>query len=112
MPQVTLSHGVATATEETIAKCVQLLSEGLFAIWVGFGARGAAKEIRQLAERTGAAVMCSPRAKGIFPEDHPQFIGVTGFGGHESVFRYMQEYRPLRTLVLGTRCRSTDPYAL
>jgi acetolactate synthase I/II/III large subunit len=47
--------------------------------------------------------MCSPRAKGIFPEDHPQFVGVTGFGGHESVFRYMQEHHPLHILVLGTR---------
>ncbi|MFN6513320.1 MAG: ScyA-related TPP-binding enzyme [Nostoc sp. CreGUA01] len=103
LPLVNLSHAVATATEEAIAQCVQLLSEGPFAIWVGFGARGAAKEIYELAERTGAAVMCSPRAKGIFPEDHAQFVGVTGFGGHESVLRYMQEYRPLRTLVLGTR---------
>ncbi|MCW5315270.1 ScyA-related TPP-binding enzyme [Nostoc sp. KVJ3] len=103
LSRVTLSHAVATASEETIAKCVELLSDGLFAIWVGFGARGAAKEIRQLAESTGAAVMCSPRAKGIFPEDHPQFVGVTGFGGHESVFRYMQEQRPLHILVLGTR---------
>ncbi len=103
LPRVTLSHDGATATEETIAECVRLLSEEPFAIWVGFGARGAAKEIRHLAERTGAAVMCSPRGKGIFPEDHPQFVGVTGFGGHESVLRYMQEYGPLRTLVLGTR---------
>ncbi|QHG17299.1 ScyA-related TPP-binding enzyme [Nostoc sp. ATCC 53789] len=103
LPQVTLSQAVATTSEETIAKCVRLLSDGPFAIWVGFGARGAAKEIRQLAERTGAAVMCSPRAKGIFPEDHPQFVGVTGFGGHESVLTYMREQRPKRVLVLGTR---------
>lgn len=103
LPRVTLSHAVATASEETIAECVQLLSEGPFAIWVGFGARNAAKEIRQLAERTGAAVMCSPRGKGIFPEDHPQFVGVTGFAGHKSVLTYMQEYCPLHTLVLGTR---------
>ncbi|MDZ8262148.1 ScyA-related TPP-binding enzyme [Nostoc sp. ChiQUE01b] len=103
LPRVTLSHGVATATEETIAECGQLLFERRFAIWVGFGARAAAKEIRQLAERTGAAVMCSPRGKGIFPEDHPQFVGVTGFGGHESVLRYMQEERPWHILVLGTR---------
>jgi acetolactate synthase-1/2/3 large subunit len=47
--------------------------------------------------------MCSPRGKGIFPEDHPQFIGVTGFGGHASVLAYLETYRPLRTLVLGTR---------
>jgi acetolactate synthase I/II/III large subunit len=102
-PRVTLSHNVPTATEETIAECVQMLSESSFAIWVGFGARTAAKEICHLAERTGAAVMCSPRAKGIFPENHPQFVGVTGFGGHESVLTYMQEQRPRRVLVLGTR---------
>lgn len=47
--------------------------------------------------------MCSPRAKGIFPEDHPQFVGVTGVGGNEEVLTYMQEQLPLRTLVLGTR---------
>ncbi|MEH2224600.1 ScyA-related TPP-binding enzyme [Nostoc sp.] len=103
LPRVIPSHAVATASEETIAECVQLLSEGPFAIWVGFGARDAADEIRQLAERTGAAVMCSPRGKGIFPEDHPQFVGVTGFAGHKSVLTYMQEYYPLHTLVLGTR---------
>lgn len=102
-PRVTLSHSIATASEETIAECVRLLSEGPFAIWVGFGARFAAQEIRQLAQRTGAAVMCSPRGKGIFPEDHPQFVGVTGFAGHESVLKYMQEQRPRRVLVLGTR---------
>jgi acetolactate synthase-1/2/3 large subunit len=103
LPLVTLSHSVATVTEETISECVRLLSSGSFALWVGFGARGAAAAIRHLAERTGAAVMCSPRGKGIFPEAHPQFVGVTGCGGHESVLRYMQEYRPLQVLVLGTR---------
>ncbi|MEH2081549.1 MAG: ScyA-related TPP-binding enzyme [Nostoc sp.] len=103
LPRVTLSETVATASEETIAECVRLLTEGPFVIWVGFGARDAAEEIRQLAERTGAAVMCSPRGKGIFSEDHPQFVGVTGFAGHKSVLTYMQEYYPLHTLVLGTR---------
>lgn len=103
LPRLDLCHSLATPSEETIAKCVQLLSEGPFAIWVGFGAREAANEIRELAERTGAAVMCSPRGKGIFPEDHPQFVGVTGLGGHASVLTYMQEQTPVRTLVLGTR---------
>ncbi|NMG10081.1 thiamine pyrophosphate-binding protein [Brasilonema sp. UFV-L1] len=90
-------------TQDAIVKCAQLLSEGPFAIWVGFGARDAAEEILELAERTGAAVMCSPRAKGIFPEEHPQFVGVTGLGGHGSVMTYMQQQTPFRTLVLGTR---------
>ncbi len=103
LPSLDISSSSATASAEAIAQVAQLLSEDSFAIWVGFGARNAAKEIRELAERTGAAVMCSPRGKGIFPEDHPQFVGVTGLGGHGSVITYMQEHTPLRTLVLGTR---------
>jgi acetolactate synthase-1/2/3 large subunit len=103
LPRVTFSQTLTTAGEDAIAKSVQLLSSGPFAIWVGYGARGAASEIRQLAERTGAAVMSSPRGKGIFPENHPQYLGVTGFGGHNSVVKYMQEQRPGRVLVLGTR---------
>ncbi|MEH2373652.1 scytonemin biosynthesis protein ScyA [Nostoc sp.] len=103
LPQLNVSPFPMTASKEAIAKSVELLSSGPFAIWVGFGARDAADEIRQLAEKTGAAVICSPRGKGIFPEDHPQFVGVTGLGGHASVFTYMEQQPPLRTLVLGTR---------
>ncbi|MBH8562858.1 scytonemin biosynthesis protein ScyA [Nostoc sp. CENA67] len=102
-PQLDIAASAIAPHKQAIAKSVELLSAGPFAIWVGFGARHAAEEIRQLAERTGAAVMCSPRGKGIFPEDHPQFVGVTGLGGHASVFNYMQQQPPLRTLVLGTR---------
>ncbi|NMG09911.1 ScyA-related TPP-binding enzyme [Brasilonema sp. UFV-L1] len=101
--QPEFSYSVPTAGEEAIAECVRLFSEESFAIWVGFGARHAAQEILELAEKTGAAVMTSPRGKGIFPENHPQYIGVTGFSGHESVLKYMQEKRPQRILVLGTR---------
>ncbi|MEH2290175.1 scytonemin biosynthesis protein ScyA [Nostoc sp.] len=103
LPQLDVSPFGMTASKEAIAKSVELLSSGPFAIWVGFGARDAADEIRQLAEKTGAAVICSPRGKGIFPEDHPQFVGVTGLGGHASVLTYMEQQPPLRTLVLGTR---------
>ena len=103
VPRIYSAQTLPTLSEDAIAECVQLLCEGPFAIWVGFGARNAAKEIRQLAEKTGVAVMSSPRGKGIFPESHPQFVGVTGVGGDESVLTYMQEQTPLRTLVLGTR---------
>jgi thiamine pyrophosphate-dependent acetolactate synthase large subunit-like protein len=103
LPTIHLTSTVPAPSKEAIARSMELLCEGSFAIWIGFGARHAAKTIRQLAEKTGAAVMCSPRAKGIFPENHPQYIGVTGLGGHESVMKYMEEQTPLRTLVLGTR---------
>ncbi|MEA5595870.1 ScyA-related TPP-binding enzyme [Rivularia sp. UHCC 0363] len=101
--QTGFTRGELAPSEHTTVECVRLLSQEPFAIWVGFGARGAAAEIREFAERTGAAVMCSPRAKGIFPENHPQFVGVTGFSGHSSVLTYMQEQQPHRILVLGTR---------
>jgi acetolactate synthase-1/2/3 large subunit len=83
--------------------CARLLRESGLAIWVGFGARHAASEIRELAERTGARVICSPRAKGVFPESHPLFVGVTGVGGHEAVADSFALDRPERLLVLGTR---------
>ncbi len=83
--------------------CAALLRGRDFAIWAGFGARRAAREIAAIAERTGAAVMCSPRGKGVFPEDHPQFVGVTGFGSHAGVKEYVSSARPERILVLGSR---------
>ena len=83
--------------------CLRALADEPFALWLGFGARGAAHEVRALAERTGAAVFCTPRGKGILPETHPQFIGVTGMGGHESVAAWVAAHRPARILVLGSR---------
>ena len=97
------SVGPPSVSPEQIEECVQQLAEASFAIWVGFGARSAANAIRAFAEKTGARVLCSPRGKGIFPESHPQFVGVTGLGGHASVERFMRESRPERVLVLGSR---------
>ena len=91
------------APPEQVAACVRALSDGPFAIWVGFGAREAASEIATLARRMQAPVMCSPRGKGIFPEDDPLFVGVTGLAGNVSVIRYLEEFTPRRLLVLGSR---------
>jgi len=85
------------------ARCAALVREGSLVLWVGHGARGAADAVRALAERTGACVMCSPRAKGIFPEGHPRFLGVTGAGGHVHPETYFSLHRPDHVLVLGTR---------
>jgi acetolactate synthase-1/2/3 large subunit len=88
---------------DRVAACIDALNDGPFAIWVGYGARDAAAEIAMLARRMRAPVMCSPRGKGIFPEDDPLFVGVTGLAGHASVMRYIEEWRPRRVLVLGSR---------
>ncbi len=89
--------------DSLVEKCASLLAEGPIALWVGYGARAAADRVQALAERLGAGVMCSPRAKGLFPEDHPLFVGVTGMGGHDTVQSYMKDHPPRRILVLGTR---------
>ncbi|MCX6465962.1 MAG: thiamine pyrophosphate-binding protein [Pseudonocardiales bacterium] len=48
---------------------------------VGQGARGAADEVRALAERLGAPVLTTFRAKGLVPDTHPLGAGVLGRSG-------------------------------
>jgi acetolactate synthase-1/2/3 large subunit len=98
--------------QSTIDRHAALIAGRPLTIWLGFGARHAAEQVRCLAERTGARVMCSPRAKGILPEDHPQFIGVTGVGGHPEVDELLGADRPEYTLVLGTRMGETSSFWL
>jgi len=91
------------ASSELVLECAARLGEGPFAVWAGFGATRAASSVRAFVERTGAPVFCSPRAKGIMPEDHPLYLGVTGLGGHDAVLDYMVREKPRWVLVLGTR---------
>lgn len=74
-------------------RCFDLLSEAQRPlILAGAGARDTRTRMQlvKLAEATGAPVAVSPKGKGVFPEDHPQYLGVFGFGGHESVIDYLQ----------------------
>ncbi len=103
MPGTLSSLQLNAPLDPVLDQCVELLTRDSVAFWVGHGARAASLQIRELAERLGAPVMCSPRAKGVFPEDHPLFVGVTGMGGHDTVQKYMSQKPPQRILVLGTR---------
>lgn len=107
-----VQRGAATAmcAPEVIAHHAELLAHAPLTMWVGFGARHAAREVRRLAERTGARVMCTPRGKGIFPESHPQFLGVTGIGGHQEVDALVAADRTPYTLVLGTRLGESSSF--
>jgi thiamine pyrophosphate-dependent acetolactate synthase large subunit-like protein len=86
-----------------VERYVALLLNDSVVIWVGFGARHAAGKVRELAKRLQARVICSPRGKGIFPEDDPLFIGVTGIGGHETAAVAIAQLAPKHILVLGSR---------
>lgn len=105
-----VSAAAPTCAGEALDVYARLLAEGSFVVWAGFGARDASAELRAFIERTGAAVMCSPRAKGIFPENHPKFLGVTGLGGYGRVEEYMRARRPDYVLVLGTRLGEPTSY--
>ncbi len=71
-------------------------------IIAGNGARGAATELRLLAEYTASPVATTPHAKGVFPDRHPLHLGGTGFGGHPSVQAYLSS-RPDVVCVVGSR---------
>ena len=105
LPRLDAMASLAPAVDDAAAEeATRLLASGRFLIWAGFGARHAAGPLRELAERAGAPVMCSPRAKGVFPEDHPLFAGVTGMGGHgAAVTAFVREHAPERILVVGSR---------
>ncbi|HEY3820044.1 MAG TPA: thiamine pyrophosphate-binding protein [Polyangiaceae bacterium] len=48
----------------------------------GVAAAGAQDHLRALAELLSARVATSPKAKGLFPEDHPLSLGILGNAGH------------------------------
>lgn len=90
-------------SSETAKMCAEKLSSGPFAVWAGFGALGAWQEVRTLLEVTGAPLLCTPRAKGIVPESHPQYVGMTGLGSEEHVETFLARNAFEHVLVLGSR---------
>jgi acetolactate synthase-1/2/3 large subunit len=59
---------------------------------VGSGVRGgtAPERLRTIVERIGCPVATTPKAKGVFPENHPLALGVLGLGGHPSARAYLE----------------------
>jgi acetolactate synthase-1/2/3 large subunit len=48
------------------------------------------RALLRLAEHIGAPVAVTTKGKGVFPEDHPLYLGLMGFGGHSSVLDYLE----------------------
>ena len=65
-----------TAGPQAIAAAAHLMMASIRPlIIIGGGAVGAASEVRELAERSGALVASTVAGKGILPADHPHFSG-------------------------------------
>lgn len=56
----------------------------VFLVGSGVASSNARIEAMQVAERLGARVATTARAKGVFPEDHPLSLGVMGLAGHRT----------------------------
>lgn len=99
------SNGVKPVGDEHIpAYAEQLeakLRSGSFILWVGYGARRSAEMVLQVAERFNTSVISTPRGKGIFPENHPLYLGSTGVGAN--VDKSITESPPSGVIILGTR---------
>jgi acetolactate synthase-1/2/3 large subunit len=89
-------------TEETLDMVLDRLNERAL-LWVGHGARHAAAPLARLVRDARLPVFASPRAKGVFPEDDPLYIGVSGAGAQPSVEHYLTDHAPDTVLVVGSR---------
>jgi acetolactate synthase I/II/III large subunit len=98
-----VSSGAEAVAAVDVDRCVEELLSHRTALWVGFGARGASNALLKLAERLQLPVMSTPRGKGVFPEQHPLHMGVTGFAGHDSVYKMLEDHDPESIIVLGSR---------
>ncbi|MCP2164138.1 thiamine pyrophosphate-requiring protein [Goodfellowiella coeruleoviolacea] len=84
VPSSPPSHPWSTSVpaEEEIRRAADVINAGSrVAILVGQGARGAADEVRQLAELTGAGVAKALLGKDVLPDDLPYVTGAIGLLG-------------------------------
>lgn len=91
------------APTEALDRTLLRLLDPSALLWVGSGANGASAALRRFAEAAGLPVVSSPRAKGVFPESHPLFVGVSGAGGSPAVRQHFAARPPTTALVVGTR---------
>jgi thiamine pyrophosphate-dependent acetolactate synthase large subunit-like protein/rubredoxin len=65
-----------------IEKAVDLVKDAERPVIIaGWGALGEPEQVKKLAEKIGAPVACTYRAKGIIPDDDEHGLGVLGFSG-------------------------------
>jgi pyruvate dehydrogenase (quinone) len=94
------------APEEELARAAEVLNAGeKVAILVGQGARGAAAQVRELAELTGAGVAKALLGKDVLPDDLSYVTGSIGLLGTRPSYELMRDCDTL--LIVG----SNFPYS-
>ena len=83
------------------------------AILAGYGTHlsRAYAELKVLAERLNIPVATTPRAKGVFPEDHPLSLGVFGLAGSPQADAVLLSDQTDLLLVIGSTLGETSTHA-
>lgn len=98
--------GTVLPPAEEVRRAAEIIDAGAkVAILVGQGARGAAAEITELAERTGAGVAKALLGKDVLPDDLPFVTGPIGLLGSRPSYELMRDCDTL--LIIG----SNFPYS-
>ncbi|NBD25196.1 thiamine pyrophosphate-binding protein [Paenibacillus glycinis] len=92
-------------TIQSAAKALMEYEDGC--ILVGQGVRGSVESLIELAEILNWPIVATPQAKGYIPEDHPLFVGVFGFAGHEAASTLIAEGARQSLLVVGSSLGET-----
>lgn len=85
---------ITKANSKQIQAAAELIAEAhrpVFYIGGGVGRAAAAEELRQLAELVGAPVVTTLMARGVFPDSHPQHLGMPGMHGTVPAVLALQE---------------------
>ncbi len=80
------------------AKLIAAASKPVLYVGGGVVKAHAAAELRELAELTGAPVVTTLMARGVFPDSHPQHVGMPGMHGTVSAVTALQQSDLLITL--------------
>ncbi|MFJ6675432.1 thiamine pyrophosphate-requiring protein [Actinosynnema sp. NPDC091369] len=100
------SWATAVPSEDDVARAVEVLNAGeRVAVLVGQGARGAADEVRQVADLLGAGVAKALLGKDVLPDDEPWVTGAIGLLGTRPSYELMRDCDTL--LIVG----SSFPYS-
>jgi pyruvate dehydrogenase (quinone) len=92
---------IMAADPAAISLAAEIVNAGSkVAILIGQGARGAATEIHEVAERTGAGVAKALLGKDVLPDDLPYVTGAIGLLGTRASYELMRDCDTL--LIVGT----------
>lgn len=76
-------------------------------VFVGQGIRNSVDQLIELAEMLDWPILSTPQAKGYIPDNHPLYVGVYGFAGHEAASKLIDEGDGQALLIIGSSLGET-----